>query len=294
MDMMRVKASATSANLGAGFDVLGICLEEPYDIISVEKANELSICVSGRGSEDIPLDPEKNTAGIVAREMGKNVRITIDSRIRPGSGLGSSAAPAAGTAVAINELFSMGYSKEELVWIAARGEVAAAGAVHADNVAPCILGGLTIVCNNYVEGVPMPDMGIVAILPDIIVSTRKAREILPETVPLKEMVMNVGRASILMAGVMKKNPSIIGKAMNDSFNEKYRSPLIHGYEDVKKAALGSGAYGVAISGSGPTMLALCPPNLTSAIADAMRTKFTLHGVACESYITRVGPGVQKI
>ena len=121
MEIVRVKASATSANLGAGFDVLGIALCEPYDTIEVEPADRITIEVSGRGADSIPLQPERNTAGLVALEMKKNVHIRIHNNIRPGSGLGSSAAPAAGTAFAINELFSLGYTKEELIRIAARG-----------------------------------------------------------------------------------------------------------------------------------------------------------------------------
>jgi len=292
MDSITVKASATSANLGAGFDVLGLALERPYDIIEVEKADCLSISVLGRGSDEIPVDPAKNTAGLVALAMEKNVKITIRSGIRPGSGLGSSAAPAAGTAVAINELFSLGYSKEELVWFAARGEIAAAGIMHADNVAPCIMGDLTIVCDRHVEHLEMPPMGIVAILPDMVVNTKAARSILPHQVSVREMVQNVGKASMLMAGVMKKDPWIIGRSLADTFNERYRSPLITGYDAVRKAALEGGAYGVAISGSGPTMIALCPEEKSSDIATAMRGGFNGAGANAEIFITGVGKGVR--
>ncbi|HEY3272132.1 MAG TPA: homoserine kinase [Methanocella sp.] len=294
MDSITVKASATSANLGAGFDVLGLALESPSDIIEVEKADRLSIIVRGRGSDEIPVDPAKNTAGLVALAMEKNVKITIRSGIRPGSGLGSSAAPAAGTAVAINELFSLGYSKEELVWIAAKGEVAAAGIMHADNVAPCIMGDLAIVCDRHVEHLEMPPMGIVAILPEIVVSTKAARSILPREVTVREMVQNVGKASMLMAGVMKKDPRIIGRSLADTFNERYRSPLISGYDAVRKAALEGGAYGVAISGSGPTMIALCPEEKSFDIAAAMRKGFDGAGTNAEAFITRIGKGVRVI
>jgi len=292
MKSITVKASATSANLGAGFDVLGLALDSPSDIIEVEKADEISILVHGRGSGEIPVEPEKNTAGLVALAMDRKVRITIRSGIRPGSGLGSSAAPAAGTAVAINELFSLGYSKEELVWIAAKGEVAAAGIMHADNVAPCIVGDLAIVCDKHVEHVEMPPMSVVAILPEIVVSTREARAILPQQVPIREMVQNVGKASMLMAGVMKKDPGVIGRSLMDTFNERYRSPLINGYDAVRDAAMSAGAYGVAISGSGPTMIALCPAERSFDIAAAMRKSFSGAGVDSESFITGIGKGVQ--
>ncbi len=292
MDSVTVKASATSANLGAGFDVLGLALESPSDIVEVEKADRLSIAVRGRGADGIPVEPEKNTAGLVALALDRKVKITIRSGIRPGSGLGSSAAPAAGVAVALNELFALGHTREELVWIAARGEVAAAGIMHADNVAPCILGGLAVVCDRRVEHLEMPPMGVVAILPEIVVSTKSARSILPEQVPVREMVHNVGRAAQLVAGVAKGDPWLIGQSLADTFNERYRSPLIAGYPAVRQAALECGAYGVAISGSGPTMIALCPEEKAFDIATAMRGSFSRAGVGSEAFVTRVGPGVQ--
>lgn len=294
MDRIKVRASATSANLGAGFDVLGLALDEPYDIIEVEPADRLSIRIVGRGWKSIPLEPEKNTAGLVAKAMGKDVLITIHSYIRPASGLGSSAAPAAGTAFAINELFSLGLSREELVPIAAKGEVAAAGVAHADNVGPCIMGGLTIVCGDRVVSLEMPDIGIVAVLPSLEVSTRAARELLPACVPVKEMTQNVGKACMLVAGAARKDPRMIGRSLSDSFNEKYRSQLIRGYDGVKASAMGQGAYGVAISGSGPAMIALCPKERSDVIARAMKDEFAAFGVACESYVTRVGRGVEII
>lgn len=294
MDSIRVMASATSANLGAGFDVLGLALEEPYDIVEVEKSNDLSIEVYGRGQEFIPLEPEKNTAGLVALEMGRRVIIRIKNGIRPGSGLGSSAAPAAGTAVAINELFNMGYTKKELVMIAAKGEAAAAGVAHADNVAPCIMGGLAIVRGDEVESVPMPEMAVVVVLPDIIVSTKTAREILPKKVSLEEMVANVGSVSMLMAGVMNKDPRLVGRSLDGTFNERYRAPLIDGYAAVKEAALKAGAYGVTISGSGPSIIAFCPEDHKADIAENMTGKFISQGVKCESFVTRIGKGVQII
>jgi homoserine kinase len=226
--------------------------------------------------------------------MGKNVRIAIHSQIRPSSGLGSSAAPAAGTAFAINKLFSLGLSREELVPIAAKGEMAAAGVAHSDNVGPCIMGGMTIVNGTRVESLEMPDIGIVAILPDMEVSTKAARELLPQSVPVREMVQNVGKACMLVAGVAKKKPDMIGQSLSNTFNEKYRSPLIRGYNDVKAGAIEQGAYGVAISGSGPTMIALCPMELSGAIAGRMRKEFASHGISCESFLTRVGRGVEII
>ncbi|HUL62745.1 MAG TPA: homoserine kinase, partial [Methanocella sp.] len=151
---------------------------------------------------------------------------------------------------------------------------------------------LAVVCDRRVEHLEMPPMGVVAILPEIVVSTKSARSILPEQVPVREMVHNVGRAAQLVAGVAKGDPWLIGQSLADTFNERYRSPLITGYRAVRQAALEGGAYGVAISGSGPTMIALCPEEKAFDIAAAMRGRFSGAGVGSEAFVTRVGPGVQ--
>ncbi|MDY7083213.1 MAG: homoserine kinase, partial [Halobacteria archaeon] len=142
--MIEVRAPATSANIGSGFDVFGIALDKPADIIRVSEANSTSITVRGTGAEYIPEDPHKNTAGEVARQLGVDVKIEIDKGVRPSSGLGSSASSAAGTAVAINELFELGLSENELIDAAAEGERVVSGEAHKDNVAPCIMGGFTV------------------------------------------------------------------------------------------------------------------------------------------------------
>src|SRR5659263_553363 len=144
-DHLKIKVPATSANLGAGFDVFGIALETPYDIIEIEKSDSTKIVMLGRDSRCVPTDPQRNIAGIIASIMKIPVKITIHRNIPLSSGLGSSAAPAAGVAFAINKMFALGNSREELVRIAAQGEKATSGAAHADNVAPAIYGGFVIV-----------------------------------------------------------------------------------------------------------------------------------------------------
>ena len=142
--MLRVRAPATSANLGSGFDTFGVALDRPSDVVAVEKADRTSIEVSGVGARFIPEDPEQNTVGAVADALDAPSRISIEKGVRPASGLGSSAASAAAAAVALNELYERGKSREELVPIAAEGEAVVSGDAHADNVAPSILGGFTI------------------------------------------------------------------------------------------------------------------------------------------------------
>jgi homoserine kinase len=294
MDYLKVRVPATSANLGAGFDVFGIALEAPFDIIEVEKSSRTEIIVSGRDSRHVPLDPRKNTAGIVATTLGKPVKIKIHRNIPLSSGLGSSASPAAGVAFAMNEIYALGLSKEELVQIAAQGEKAASGAAHADNVAPAIYGGFVIVHNNKIISLNPENIGIVAVHPDIVVSTRRARAILPKKLSLPDISFNTGSAASMVVGMMKSDIRLIGESMENRVIEKIRSKLITGYAQVKKNALRAGAAGVTISGSGPTMIAVCRMNEREYIAEAMTQAFSKKCIKSEAFITTIGRGIDII
>ncbi|MCZ7392998.1 MAG: homoserine kinase [Candidatus Methanoperedens sp.] len=294
MDHLKVRVPATSANLGAGFDVFGIALEVPFDIIEVEKSKRTEIIVTGRDSKQVPLDPRKNTAGIVASALGKPVKITIHRDIPLSSGLGSSAAPAAGVAFAMNEIYGLGLSKEELVQIAAQGEKAVSGAPHADNVAPAIYGGFVIVHNNNIISLNPENIGIVALHPDIVVSTRRARAILPKKISLPDISFNTGSAASMVVGMMKSDIRLIGESMENRVIEKIRSKLITGYTQVKKSALRAGSAGVTISGSGPTMIAVCRMDERENIAEAMAQAFSKKRIKSEAFITTIGRGIEII
>jgi len=294
MENIKVRVPATSANLGAGFDVFGIALEIPFDIIEVKKSQKIEIIVKGRGSEHIPTSVGKNTAGVVASILEKPVRITIHRGIPLSSGLGSSAAPAAGVAFALNELYDLGLSGEELVRIAAEGERTVAGIAHADNVAPAIYGGFVIVHENKVISLMPKNIGIVAVHPEIVVSTRKARAILPEKISLKNASFNTGSAATMVMGMVKGDIKLIGDSMENKVIEEKRSQLIKGYEKVKNAALGAGASGVTISGSGPTMIGVCRMEEREYIAGAMIQAFRDSGVKSEAFITTIGKGTEIV
>jgi homoserine kinase len=293
-DYLKVKAPATSANLGAGFDVFGIALETPFDIIEVEKSDRMEITVAGRDSQHVPADPKKNTAGIVASILEKPVKITIHRNIPLSSGLGSSAAPAAGVAFALNEMYALGLSKEELVQIAAQGEKAVSGAPHADNVAPAIYGGFVIVHKNKIISLNPENIGIVAVHPEIVVSTRAARAILPKKLSLPDISFNTGSAASMVVGMMKNDIKLVGESMENRVIEEVRSKLITGYSQVKKNAIEAGATGVTISGSGPTMIAVCSMNERETIAKAMTQAFFENRIKSEAFITTIGNGVNTI
>ncbi|MFB0504187.1 MAG: homoserine kinase [Candidatus Bathyarchaeia archaeon] len=301
-------APATSANLGSGFDVFSVALDVFHDSVCVEmiEKNRVEISVEGLGAASIPVAPEQNTAGIVAKALLENskshcgIRMKIRKGVRPGSGLGSSAASAAAAAVAINELLDLGLSKIELIGFAAKGEVASAGAAHADNVSSAILGGFTIVRSYHpldVISLSLPEnVGFAVAIPDLHFSTGLARSVLPKKVDLSNMTYNVGHAAAIVAGVALNDINMIGKGMSDSVVEPARARLIPGLSEVKRRALEAGAVGVAISGAGPSVLALVNIDEASSanVAEAMRRAFESHNIECEAICAKPGPGARVV
>jgi homoserine kinase len=289
--MLTVRAPATSANLGSGFDVFGVALSRPADILRVEKAARTTLTVTGAGSQYIPEDPEKNTVGAVVEALDAPARIRIDKGVRPASGLGSSAASAAAAAVALNELYDRGYSREDLVSIAAEGEAVATGEAHEDNVAPALLGGFTVATPGGVTRIDA-ELSLVVCLPDTVVSTGDARDVLPEGARLGELVETVGNAATLTAGMARDDPYLVGRGMADTVVTPARSRLIEGYETVRNRAVEAGASGVTVSGSGPGVLAVCPDSFQRRVAAAMVGAFEDCGVEARAYQTAVGAGAQ--
>lgn len=301
-------APATSANLGAGFDVFSMALKELQDRVSVKVVKEegVTIRIEGVGAESIPLEPQKNTAGIVAEnllELSKRrlgLSLKIEKGIKPGSGLGSSAASAAAATVAVNELLDLKLSKEEMVRNAAQGEIASAEAAHADNVSAAILGFFTII-RSYdpleVIQLPVPsDLEVVVALPEIEMDTAQARSVLPKKVKLSDLVHNVGNAAAFVAGISLKDVNLMGRSLEDSIIEPARSHLIPGLSEVKKGASQAGALGVAISGAGPSVIALADARKEKAkkIAREMKDAFRRRGIKCQTICTKPGPGAKIV
>lgn len=287
--MVTVRAPATSANLGSGFDVFGVAFDRPADVVTVERARETTIEVTGVGSEYIPSDPAKNTAGVVASALDAPAHIAIDKGVRPSSGLGSSAASAAATAVALNELYDRNLSDHELVRVAAEGEAAVSGTAHADNVAPAILGGFTVVRNGGVESVDA-SVPLVAVLPDIVVSTRDARRVVPETLSMDDMVETVGSAATLTIGMHRNDPELVGQGMRESVVTPARAELIQGYDRAVDAACDAGATGATVSGAGPAILAVTHPGDQREVAAAMLDAFEAGDIDARAYTSTIGDG----
>lgn len=289
--MITVRAPATSANLGSGFDVFGVALDHPADVVSVEKARETTIEVTGAGSQFIPEDPKKNTVGAVVEALDAPAHIKIDKGIRPASGLGSSAASAAAAAVALNELYDRGFTRKELVPVAGEGEAVVSGEAHVDNVAPAILGGFTIASDGGVTTIHA-SVPFVVCLPEIAVSTRDARRVVPTKAKLSDLVHTVGQAATLTAGMCRNSPDLVGQGMHDRIVTPARVELITGYHDVRDAALEAGATGVTVSGAGPGVLAACHSGTRRVIASAMVDAFADAGVDSRAYQARIGDGAE--
>ncbi len=289
--MVTVRAPATSANLGSGFDVFGAALGRPADVVRMERADCTTISVTGVGSQYIPEDPEKNTVGAVAEALDAPAHIEIDKGVRPASGLGSSAASAAAAAVGLNELYDCGLTREELVPIAAEGEAVVSGAAHADNVAPSIMGGFTIARPDGVTAIDA-SIPLVTCLPEIVVSTRDAREVVPRTAAMDEIVEVVGNASTLAVGMARNDPGLVGRGMEDAIVTPERAKLIAGYDAVRSAAFETGATGVTISGAGPAVIAACRISDRRSIASAMLDAFASADVDARAYQTQIGGGAE--
>ena len=301
-------APATSANLGSGFDVLSIALDVFYDAVYVESTEQerIEINIEGIGAESIPTEPDRNTAGIVAKALlglskkKCGLRIKIKKGIKPGSGLGSSAASAAAAAVAMNELLGLNLSKVDMIRFAAQGEVASAGAAHADNVSSAILGFFTII-KSYdpleVVNLRLPkNLGFAVAIPEVSFSTSRARSVLPKKVDLSDLVHNVGHAATLVAGIALEDVDLIGKGMADAVVEPARASFIPGLSRVKKSAIESGAAGVAISGAGPSVLALVDieKSRMEDVAKAMKKAFEECGVKSQAICARPGTGARIV
>jgi homoserine kinase len=264
--VITARAPATTANLGSGYDTFGAALQRPADEVTVRRAAETTISVSGVGSAGIPTAPSENTAGVVAETLDAPAVIEIQKGVRPASGMGSSAASAAAAAIALNELYDRGLSRTELVSVAAEGEVAASGEVHADNVAPALLGGFTITRPDGTTVVE-PDLSLVVCLPEEAVPTRAAREAVPESLSVSD---------------------------HDPVVTPARAALVTGYETVRERALAAGATGVTVSGSGPGVLAVARSETQAAVAQAMVDGFASAGVDAEAVQTSVGGGATLV
>ncbi|MCI0523451.1 MAG: homoserine kinase [Bacteroidales bacterium] len=296
---VRVKSPATVSNLNCGFDVIGLAIDEPYDIVDIELTdNGLIEIAEIRGCESLSRDKDKNVAGAVLEGMisstgaSSGFRVVIEKGISPGSGIGSSAASSAATAFAANILLDRPFSLTELVAFAMEGERLASGSAHADNVAPAIFGGITLVRSYHpldIVRLNIPaELWCVVIHPQAEIRTSEARKLLDREIPLATAVRQWGNVGGLVAGFFTSDYDLIGRSLVDYVAEPKRSGLIPGFEMLKQAALAGGALGAGISGSGPSLFALCRGEVTAGrVLDEMSDVMHSSGIEFNGYSSPV-------
>ena len=322
MNEIKIFCPATIANLSCGFDVLGLCLATAGDEMIIRKSDVKGVHITKIVGANLPLETENNVAGVAALAMLKSIKkvgnkyipidteidfdidiaidiefgfeIEIYKHIKAGSGIGSSAASSAGAVFGINELLGQPFSRKELVKFAMQGEKLASGNAHADNVAPCLLGGFTLVrCSNPLDIIKIDspsELYATVVHPQIELKTSDARSVLKQTVSLKSAITQWGNVGGLVAGLYTNDYELIGRSLHDEIIEPVRSMLIPGFDLIKKTAYDNGALGSGISGSGPSIFALSKGKETAEkIAKAMSKVYDEMKLPYEIHVSKVNP-----
>ncbi|AJM91520.1 MULTISPECIES: homoserine kinase [Nitrosopumilus] len=295
-----VKAPSSTANLGPGFDVFGLAVDAFYDIVTLTKTKSGIRIVT---DDNIPTNPQNNTAGLVVKNMKKKfkiksgVEIKIKKGVPAGFGMGSSAASAAATAVAFDKLFGLKLDGNSLVKFAGSGEKASAGSVHYDNVAASVLGGFVIVKTDPLQVIridPPTNLRMCVAVPKLDVPKKKtkvSRGVIPKKIKLTDSVLNLSNASAIVVGFMKKDSDLIGNSIKDVIVEPARKHMIPGFSKVKQNALKAGALGVTISGAGPSVIAFSKSSADlKKISSAMSRGFAAANTKCQTVICKPSKG----
>jgi len=297
MNEITVLAPATVANVVCGFDCLGFCLENPNDLMTLRLIDEKTVRIKHHDDYDLPTTIGENVAGKallallerVDENLGFEVEITKE--IMPGSGIGSSAASAAGAVVAANKLLGERFNPNEVIEMAMQGEMIASGSKHADNIAPCVLGGFTLVRSVEpmdVISIEYPPLFAAVIHPQIEIKTSYAREILPKEVPLKSAIRQWADVGSLIAGLQKGDYDLISRSLQDFIVEPVRKTLIPCFDEVKKVSLEAGALGGGISGAGPSVFMFGQTRkIAEKIAEKMTDVYAPTGIEFKIYVSAI-------
>lgn len=304
MKKVTVHSPATIANLVCGFDILGLAVNEPYDIMSVSVIDEPGVVIKNIDEFGLPEEASQNVAGVVLLSVIEKLKLDhgfyVEStkHIKPGSGIGSSAASAAGAVKAANHLLGNKLSLTEMVQFAMNGEKLASGVKHADNIAPCLCGGVSLIrCIHPLDivAIPAPELYVSIVHPQIEVRTSDARQILRQNVLLKDAIRQWGNIAGLVAGLSSGDYALIGRSMEDVIIEPVRSILIPGFDELKMKCREAGAMGGGISGSGPSvfMLSRTEP-VAREVELIMKEVYGRIGIQYFTYVTTINKGGVKI
>lgn len=298
MTSIKVFCPATIANISCGFDVLGLALDSVGDEMIITKVEEPGIRITKITGQELPLETSKNVAGVAAMALLDSYKETVGfeieilKNIKAGSGIGSSAASAAGAVWGINKILNQPFTDIELVKFAMQGEALASGVAHADNVAPALLGGFSLVRSyeplDVVKINTPSELYATVIHPQIEIKTSDSRKILKTSITLKDGVKQWGNVGGLVAGLFLEDYELIGRSLEDHIVEPIRSMLIPAYNEVKEETNKAGALGTGISGSGPSIFSLSRGEHTAKkVAEAMAGVYKTIGVAYDIYVSKV-------
>jgi homoserine kinase len=307
MKNIRVFAPATVSNVACGFDILGFAIDRPGDevVIKLRRLPGVVITkITGDGGR-LPTDPSKNTASVSVIAMLKQlksrqgVEIELHKKMPLGSGLGSSAASSVGSVFGLNVLLDTPFKRNDLLPFAMEGERVACGSPHADNVAPSLMGGFVLIRSYHpldIVKIPTPkNLFCVVVHPQLEIRTEDARKILRKEITLKDAIIQWGNTAGLIAGLMKSDYSLISRSLQDVIIEPARSILIPGFDNIKLVAQRSGALGMSISGSGPSLFAFSTSKRNAvAIGESMLSEFRSLQINGELYISKINKTGPKI
>jgi len=304
VEKAEVTSPATIANFGPGFDSFGLCLDSPCDRISIRRKERGAASIRVLGKHDLPERPGQNTASFAAMclaelcgKPGQGFSMTVRKGMKPGSGIGSSAASSAGGALAMATLLGV-RDKGLVLEAAAMGEELISGVRHYDNVASAIHGGFTAVvdCGDDVRVVSIrpPRMQIVVLLPDVTVNTRDARRVLPRKVSLDDAVANMSIASGMVHAMMERDVRAIGSLLQDRLSVPYRKKLVPGFDAVRNSAIKAGASGASLAGSGPAIFAIADKDAGRIKLAMARTLRQETGLGSKSFVTVPGSGARVV
>ena len=301
MNSIKIFAPATVANVSCGFDALGFAINAIGDEMIFTKTQAKGITISKIEGAELTYDSGKNAASVVAWaildkiQANFGVDIKLFKKVKPGSGLGSSASSSAGAAFAMNELLGKPFSNLELTEFARLGEEAACGSPIADNVAAAIYGGFILV-KSYepleIVKLPVPEeLWVTVIHPQIEIKTADARNVLSPTVTVANAVKQSANLAGLISGLYTDDYQLISRSLEDVIAEPYRKKLIPHFDKVKKDGLEAGALGVGISGSGPTLFALCKgETIAKKVAESMRKVYQNTNIDFKIYVSKINLG----
>ena len=296
---------ATVSNVGPGFDLMGFALESPGDEMIVRRNDRGILVLMDESGCNLPLDPGKNVAAVAAASLlhrlgsKEGFDLIFTRKINPGSGVGSSAASCVAAVVGINELLGCPFEIDALIPCAMEGEKISSGSAHADNIAPALLGGITLICGYdplYIKQIPYPDdLWCAVVHPELMIKTMESRKLIPTQVRLSVALQQCGNLAGLVAGLTTCDYALISRSITDVFAEPYRTQQLPDFDLLRKNALVTGSIGTGLSGSGPSVFSLCRgEKMATSVGEVMRNHFTERGIEAGRYISRISKAGCKI